>query len=574
MNSLVSEKYYRLKYFYLIDINKCINTIKKSEIYQKYNPAKTDDIASLFQYIFSEMITASGDYFNYLQVNHYYFSRDALDPYTNCLYYLCEVSLFHHCLIHGFISSTNYDSVSKYCLFDEKSSFIYKANNSSKKEMIKLSATTEDDILSGYLKSSPILTKQDNFSDKRYATYNSMYHRFWEYDASCNPNQNTISKATAISKEELYSKKILKYNYFPGETLSAKSSQAIEVEKIYSNAVLYLLRECPAARKLDRSINKNNTSSKIIQNYNALIKETKDWKKNNSLSQMDTILFDAYVEKIYGIYLYSSIHPLINQISSNTSNIASDHENSSGKYDLTILNSQGLWSTIRHYVSLLPITYNRALFLECACRATINTKYPKIEKPDKGTTIIGTRDTSLNYEDKYLSTALVLIGNYFRRLLYITLPILEDLWDVIINELNIDFRHYQSYIKKYYKLINYNYLSVEPEKFRIYSNDFLSIYKTLTEYMENIDGYCEPVELIINNKQAEEIMAYLFSTSFNLKHYEQQLKKNRFQFTDDLFSHSKSFSSRDSFSTHRIDFWNIHYKNIWDYIEHYCELNQ
>lgn len=92
--------------------------------------------------------------------------------------------------------------------------------------------------------------------------------------------------------------------------------------------------------------------------------------------------------------------------------------------------------------------------------------------------------------------------------------------------------------------------------------------------MENIDGYCEPVELIINNKQAEEIMAYLFSTSFNLKHYEQQLKKNRFQFTDDLFSPSKSFSSRDSFSTHRIDFWNIHYKNIWDYIEHYCELNQ
>ena len=103
-NTEISEKYYRLKYFYHIDSHTIVNKLKEKL-------SSSFDTTQTFQTIFNEMIPACKLFSEYILSNDYlpstsffndYYPKDIVRAQASTLVFLCQASLFHHCILHGF----------------------------------------------------------------------------------------------------------------------------------------------------------------------------------------------------------------------------------------------------------------------------------------------------------------------------------------------------------------------------------------------------------------------------------------------------------------------------------------
>ena len=191
----------------------------------------------------------------------------------------------------------------------------------------------------------------------------------------------------------------------------------------------------------------------LTKNYADLYEETSSWKKSLT-SEFDQILFHKAIENIYGLSFFSNAARLLEEIHETPSNAEKSLKDLEGQSFLRLITR----------AATLPVLYNRHIFLDYAyqsilCSPNMESSYPP---KDAGKALIRKSERKIPTE-KLISSGLSLTCNYFQMLKYVTFPVLEDLWDVIIYKLNIKkpLKEYMAYIEKNFHIITFDYSSLD-----------------------------------------------------------------------------------------------------------------
>ena len=438
----ISEKYYKLKYFYHIDSHTIVNNLKEKL-------SSNFDVTQTFQTIFNEMIPACKLFSEYILSNDYlpstsffndYYPKDIVRAKASTLVFLCQASLFHHCILHGF-----QNQLSTAVLRNNKVKIKFNHNPTT----IALTGANDRDIEYGFFASLNRNKKCEepkdlNISQKYNSTY---YNRFIKNSAG--------------------------YSHFLlTESSGDSSTKKITVPVYQSTPFLFLFKSnntVPLDKALLSPSNRN-----LINRYLLLAKESEKWKNthfeqffddcnkhndcsmcdhNSKCNHCDSVLFDMVLESSYGFKLLNNLELFLSQMQDADS-------------PTHLLESQAFIEIISNYVFTLPITYNRAIFLDYTCYAALNSRnLQDVPYPPQPFSSLGERFSSVEQStDKFATDATQCISNFFRMLNYCTLPLLEDLWDVITTELYdtipLDYSCYVQFIEKYYKQITADYSSI------------------------------------------------------------------------------------------------------------------
>lgn len=483
-----SEKFLRLKYFYLIDISALKKEIHDHEITKNFIEYQDINKVPLFQHIFSEIIEKSVSYTSFILSNgdlrNSAFSEDYKDFQSsreiNFLVRLCTISLFHHCIIRGFKKTLDSELSSSEKATTRTSEIINidsKYNNDFK-EFIKLSGATEHDIKQGYYcstRNTDAIIKLNN-DNTIYQSYYSLFTQF-------NRKDDTHYSYHVLNK--LFSRE-------------QKNSNEHFVLKSESNPALFLLRE-PVVNTLNKALIASN-DKRIIRYYHSLKEYSNDWRtgilsasKDEINSKLDAILFDITIESVYGFKLIEYVETLLKEIHIQTS---------TSKNSLKLLEGQVLLEIIQKYIFTLPITYNRSIFLRYAMDAIRYSENLAASFPPapSGSHLIPpvtyTSKTPLS-SDMFAIKTTKLTSDFFRMIGYIVLPLIEDLWDCLTSEntldINIDNACYQCFIQKNYELIVYDY-SLLPRNFldNISNLKFENLYDTFASSLRDFIGKAHP----------------------------------------------------------------------------------
>jgi len=441
-NTEISEKYYKLKYFYHIDSHTIVNKLKEKL-------SSSFDTTQTFQTIFNEMIPACKLFSEYILSNDYlpstsffndYYPKDIVRAQASTLVFLCQASLFHHCILHGF-----QNQLSTAILRNDKVKVKFNHNPNS----IALTGANDRDIEYGFFASLNRQKKcKENKDPAIYQKYKSTYYKRFA------KNRTGYSHYLLIENS---------YNSYTGK---------LAVPVYESTPFLFLFKSTNTV-PLDKALH-SSSKRNLINRYLLLAKESEEWKnthfehffddcsEHNDCSKCkhksecnhcDSVLFDMVLESCYGFKLLNNLEIFLSQIQNTDS---SAHA----------LESQALIEIISNYIFTLPITYNRSIFLDYTCYAALNSRnLQDVPYPPQPFSSLGERFSSVEQStDKFATDATQCISNFFRMLNYCTIPLLEDLWDVITAELYdtipLDYSCYVQFIEKYYKQITADYSSI------------------------------------------------------------------------------------------------------------------
>lgn len=438
----IDKKHYKIKYFYHIDSHAIVAKLKE-KLPSSFDTAKT------FQIIFNEMIPACKLFSEYILSNYYlpnlsffndYYPEDVIRGKASTLFFFCQASLFHHCILHGFknqLSATE--------LKNNKINVKFNHNPNT----IALTGANDRDIEYGFFASLNRNKKYEETKDPAiFQKYNSTYY-------------NRFRKNRAG-----YSHYLLTKN-------SDNSSTEKLIVPVYQSTPLLFLFKSNNSVPFDKALHSQSKRS-LINKYLLLAKEAEEWKNvhfeplfedciqhsdcsncehKSACNHCDSILFDMVLESSYDFKLLNNLENFLSQM----------HDANS---PVRVLESQAFIEIISNYISTLPITYNRSIFLDYTCYAALNSRnLQDVPYPPRPVSSLGERFSSVEQStDKFATDATQCISNFFRMLNYCTLPLLEDLWDVITDELHgtipLDYSCYVQFIEKYYKQITADYSSV------------------------------------------------------------------------------------------------------------------
>lgn len=461
-NNLLSQKYYRLKYFYHINPDKIAAKLKNSQ-------ASDQDVASLFHAIFKAIIPECKLFSEYIlsdsSLPAISFFNDIYPHDTVCanpktLVALCRTSLFHHCILHGFenlLSNIKLNNPNVDVKFNHF------------QDTIQLSGANDRDIENGFFFS---LNLKDKDTENKDPTIYQKYHSSY-YDR--------FSKHTKGYSHQLF--------------LSVQNCQdmpaKLQVPVYQSNPFLFLFKS-NATIPLDKAL-LSKSNANLVEKYKALSDESDAWKRTHLTNNLDSLLFDMVLEPSYGFILLQKLGQFLCQLNS-------FHVESSEDFSYHILEGQAFLEMISNYISTLPIVYNRFIFLEYACYAALHSdNLCDVSYPPLANAAIGQRLSSAKQSgDQFAATAIIRIGNFFRMLNYCTIPLLEDLWDVLTSELYggipLNLEHYTNFLNTNYDAITADYSAfyhtkvddfqgIWKEKLQRKEYDFEAIYNLLISHI-------------------------------------------------------------------------------------------
>lgn len=416
----VTEKDARLRYFYLIDTDSLAQKIGV-----QLKPTEAPNI--LFDSIFEQMKQSCERYLNFIWSPNSFNNSSKPDIYSHPI---LQIVLKHHCILHGFLSAVEKDSQNR--------------------ERIKISGAKDAMLHCGYFytnfyKENPI-SAPNNYSIE---TDNQLSQRYNQYKKRFNNYSDSYSYDILISRCKDFC------NDFPNVSR-------------YEGSWACFIYTMPEVLTLNRTIgNFQNPQPKahgkynksLIKYYNNLFSCYKEWYYHNNLTLEDKILFESAMEPIYGFRFFFYASKLIHKI-----HTASIHDT-----DLTYKDLEGTaMLQLILQAAQLPIIYNRSVFLEHAIRSVLSSKFLKSQNYQESSRSLFTRLSKKAVPKELLSlSGMEHIRIYLQRLKYVVLPLLEDIWDVIIYKLNhnssfkdkfcINIDTYRSYLTENYMAIASDY---------------------------------------------------------------------------------------------------------------------
>lgn len=544
MSLTINEKFYKLKFFYHIDPLKITERIKKSSIYKEVLESDNPDLSPLFRTIFIEMVKECSLFSAYIfpeetGLNYSFFNDSYRDNtmYSNSktLLALCKISLFHHCLLHGFENQLSDSSL--------KNDIVATKFNKYPK-FIELSGANDRDIERGYFASLELTEKDEE---------NKPQDIFQKYHTTYFPR---------LLRDKTY----YSYNLFEQKS-SDQFPDVLSVPSFQSNPLVFLYKNSET-QFLDKALQRNSVSD-LIKRYINLYNKAENWKKEIITNAKDTILFEMFMEPAYGFSFFKDISNFL---------YYKIHESSSmsyNKFSYHDLEGQAFVETIKNYVSTLPIVYNRFILLLYACYAAINSgnlsdsSYPPIVS-----STIGQRHSFVKQpNDKLATMAIQRIGSFFRMLNYCTVPILEYLWDVITDEkylgITITLSHYTEYIEKYHDFITADYSCGYDQYASFWKEElkcdysFERIYKRFSDHYRQSSVTETSFPDFYHRTESKNQLAFL------IKAYCQTPIKPRLSIDEIILSQSADLFSRTRYCT-EYDLFQKQYVNIlYDFAEQY-----
>lgn len=509
----INEKEYFLKYFYLIDSEQLISSIVSTDIYKNYCNNPTEFCSEFFHTLFSKILNASSTYtsFVYSPDTFNYPSRNENIHILNGLSCLTRIVLRNHCIMHGFISSLQL---------------------SQEYQPIKISGKYDKKNRKGLFSAK----LENNSNIKSYDTIHQIY---------------TMNK-------KRFNKNPLNYSYKIMRRYSADCNNGFLVAPAFAANWFCFLYNESQVYTFDKNIaNYTKTSSRypLIKCYNELYERCLDWISSNQLCQEDILLFVQAMETFYGFSFFHSTAKLLNKIHSSSSDFAS--------MTLKDLESETLLFNFQQ-AAQLPVTYNRHIFIEYAIHAVLSSRHLKdMVTPAKERSLFSAIPTEPSSKNQLTLSGLSLIENYLQRLKYIAIPLLQDLWEVVIyklnnkyltsSQLNIQLDTYRSYIHKNYHLLTNDYAGMSNEQLSKITEQ--ALFEPNTDF-GFVNSYC-PCDYykILATKYERESLEHL------LKGY---LIFERFDNASDGYSNNlfDSLQSDDISASIKYQFHKNHKENI------------
>lgn len=532
----INELNFQLKYFYLINTDCLIENLKESDIYKSF---KSDNsrVPDLFHLVFSNIIKATEPYTKFILSPNPAFASSLFgevpgNAQTTSLFFLCEASLFHHCIVYGYKNSLNGHIVSK-----GRESTKPFLDLSSNDPVIKFSATTMPSIKKGCFYSF-------NSSQKYSPEYGSSEHQ--NFNGLC---KRVLNNTDVYSTKLIYQLKVKPKGLTDNQLFTAKS-ESTPVAFLFDNDKVKSFNTVLKQKEIH--------STPFLDKYTALCESYLD-ERSQLLRTDDQILFDIVLEKAYGFSLFAYVYRLLYQM---------NKDELSDK--IMSLRGNIFYGLISDYIASLPITYNRSIFLKYACEAISNSDI-------LSSMYLKTPEMAAYYETftekpilSFSTKALQIMDSFFRLLNYNVLPLLESLWFVLTYSLGIEFEDYQEFIHDNYSLITYDYTHLSTNIFSEEKSgmDFQNYYNILHGYIQSNSG-SDPVELF---SPAISISDYKLDAPYKYD-FCNTLKKQCTIIDDslrkDLIHHllKPRQNQQENYSFEQQKFVNNHAKNIFEFTQ-------
>lgn len=392
----LEEKKYRLKYLYFIDTNKIISNIKSKR--HNFSLSSSQDYSDLLHATFSEIYKHTQLYNSYLAPEGRFFfglNQDVSNQsYFRKLFSLLYLSLQNHCIIHGFFTTlTNHEN-----------------------RTICLSAKFDDFNSKGYFSSVAA------FENTGITTTENMSPQYY----------NKNYKHWRSSDYKVYSGQIIQSNcdFNP----SPKQKNLFNIPLCFKNAYHFLLTN-PEIKNFDRALSNDTTPQTLISDYTNLYKScinTKQKFDDTLEGTLDQFLFTTFFEYFYSFSSTKYAFNLLSRIH--------DTENKNDSITLKDLEGSHFYNILFHIFSC-PLLYSRNFIMEYMCYAITQLKHlEKLYLKQASNQSISYHRPPSNYNKlQELNNAFKLCDEFLTTLNNVTIPILEDTWDVVVNELAPDY---------------------------------------------------------------------------------------------------------------------------------------
>lgn len=434
----LDERYYKLKYFYLIDVDSIINKLEQSNI---INDTGFTNSETLLHTIFDAIFTASKPYNIFLsphdaKLSNSFFGEMTLKPesgmkeqyelnYTSAMKELMYIALRNHCIIHGI--------------------FYTISNTNEWKEKIEITAKNN------HLYNNEAASKDSTL----YQRYTNRYSKHYTQENATRYSHQILENISSNGTLDNNS-----YSYSNDSVIKYKTPHYL------STFAFHLFNE-PIYNIFDKHIlkindNSNNSSFRFISLYTDLSHAFIDYLNNygNSKTKLDQLFFCFPMEYFYGFSSFRYIAQALEDIH-NSSALQKDLEGS-------------LLLKVIKQLSMLPNVYSRHFFLKYATEAVTSTENSQFFLENDPNIALSFKP-HITTEDFIRTYGFSRLTNFFKSLATINLPILEDLWVVVLHKL-LKAKNYESPMGFYSEYINKNYDLLTADFTRLSSETIYSLY--------------------------------------------------------------------------------------------------
>lgn len=472
----------KLKYFYRINPYAIADSFSNSEAAKTTDHFSNDIVSALFEHCFNSL----GHYTSFLSVlaaddTNSMFGECSL--YNDFAYrrYILQIALYHHCLITGYLRLMHRKNLS---------------DTARSKTLSSPTLSSAYDIVlrSGYYQKNNISTPRTilkNFAIKQ-------HHSLEEYDGypssdenkTCAQRWNQYYKSHKASLEKnsgkLYIELLGKYIRF------SEDYRSTPVSGLHANWIYFLFTES-RAKSFVRPSSANFNYDAYIKKYNVLFSLICD-RVHQMSNNMNKLIFRTNAESCYGFFTMSYLTRLQEELYPYTDNASNP---------LQPLTGQSL-QNITHQMLSMPNIFSRHLFLDYAlyCYKKIDNKQKTFSEnylqPDPSTFgILLNKKRLFENSTVIADDNLNLISHYIQLLSHITIPLLEDLWDVI-------FTHYFEQAKHsdncpdleaiYVRLLSENYNLITFDFAQIQSSNLNTIFGCSYPELQTKNPPCKTVK--------------------------------------------------------------------------------
>lgn len=401
-NKRMDSMNYQLKYFYLINADKIIDSILKDINGKTNNPHSF--LETVFKYVFEGM----NPYADFISLDsfHPFFNESPHNEQIRGLCQLIYLSLQNNCILNAFFQEI--------------------AIKSSK---IEITAKNEPNIKRAIM---DIINNGSCKANNKGEVNSQFFNR---------RKQIFYGSANIYTKDILMSINI--------SDIPPSKMKPLTTLQYLSPAANFLFTE-DACTKFARSLDGNKN---VLNLYNRLWNQYTSQLKQYD-QEIDKLIFESEINSIFGFSFFNSVLKYIEKI--RKINLSKDKT-------LKDLEGQPFINIIQQAANL-PLFFNKELLLRYACTAFLQspqTDYSYFEQSAKyGTFQV---DSSLSKALQVIS-CLELMRKFFQVLNYVTMPVMYSLWEVVMyglqqrNSLEKDVIHYyKDYLSNNYILYNYDF---------------------------------------------------------------------------------------------------------------------
>lgn len=445
-----TEKYYRLKYYYWINPDDILSKIKESNAYQFYQEEASsltpdpEAFEDLLDMIFETIFEATLPYTNYLNpeccFDHFFGENDIYlkdipnitEPislnrsYTAGAQSLMKLSLFNHLVITTYFQLFQKLQPKSFSLTKE---FHHYFNHGFFE-------------LNSMLESGDLFPAGKEHCDDYRMSYNN---RMKNYDSMPAEYHSKRILETICTRASIKRKKPSYHLTFPD----------------YLHQFAYFLYTNRTVHCFDKNISASNPLNDI---HTSTYKQYMDRISTLNLGR-DKLLFSYPIQKIYGFNTLFFYRKLLSQIHNSSTDIA--------KRNFSDLNDSKFLALLEQTFHC-PMVFSRAFFFKYACETIIwgeltDTRFLS-QSPN-----IAIKKTPKNWDSKIttLEQGFILLEKFIYSINQLVLPLIQDIWDVLTEELGFSLEVFSSYIDHHYEDLTADYtLFSYPQIAECYDNKF------------------------------------------------------------------------------------------------------